>query len=371
MPRVKHLAILAGLAAIAPAMAQQVETDTRPGIAPDIREDESRLKVQRGDFVLVPIPISNPTLDTGLVLAGAYFYAQTEEQKKVQPASLTGAGGIYTSNDSRALALVQQNYWNRNKWRFTGAAGAADLRLLLLAPDDTSNGQSVNWRIKGEFLYAKISAKFAGNWYGGLFTRYVNANQRIETFESDDDLDEAADIRSTGIGALLEFDSRDMPINTYSGRYFKADVLANDERIGSDKTYQSYSLTLRSFHELSDSVVLAWDLAGCKRGGTAPLWDACRIGLRGFSATDYLGRKSGSLQAEARWRLSKRWGLAGFGGVGYVGKSFSGVHENEPIPSYGIGLRFSVLPAKRVNLRVDYAWSTDSEALHVSVGEAF
>jgi len=369
----KRLVILVSLAviAISPAVAQEIETDTRPGIAPDIRDDATNLKLQRGDFVIVPIPISNPTLDTGLVLGGGYFYAQTEAQKKAQPASMTGGGGLYTSNDSRALVLAQQNYWNRNKWRFTGAIGAADLRLSLLAPDDTSSGQSVDWRIEGEFLYAKLSAKFAGNWYGGLFTRYIDADQSIETDTSTSDFDEAVNIRSVGIGALVEFDSRDMPINTYSGRYFKVDVLANDEAIGSDQTYQSYSLALRSYHELTDSVVLAWELEGCTRAGRSPLWDACRIGLRGFAATDYLGKGSGSLQAEARWRISKRWGVVGFGGAGFVGSSFSGVRENEAIPSVGVGLRFSVLPSKRVNIRLDFAWSTDSDAVHLSVGEAF
>ena len=56
------------------AIAQNDATDTRPGIAPDIREDETRLKLQRGDFVVVPIPISNPTLESGLVAGAAYFY---------------------------------------------------------------------------------------------------------------------------------------------------------------------------------------------------------------------------------------------------------------------------------------------------------
>jgi hypothetical protein len=41
------------------------------------------------------VPISNPTLDTALVVGAAYFYAQTKEQKKVQPASVTGGGAMY------------------------------------------------------------------------------------------------------------------------------------------------------------------------------------------------------------------------------------------------------------------------------------
>jgi hemolysin activation/secretion protein len=118
-------------------------------------------------------------------------------------------------------------------------------------------------------------------------------------------------------------------------------------------------------------LVLAWELQGCHRGGGAPLWDACVIKLRGFSATDYLGKVSGSGQAEARWRLNKRWGLVGFAGTGYVGNSFSGIRDNETIPSYGAGIRFMVLQAKRINLRIDYARSTDSDAIHISVGEAF
>lgn len=69
--------------------------------------------------------------------------------------------------------------------------------------------------------------------------------------------------------------------------------------------------------------------------------------------------------------MGRRWGLVGFAGSGYVGDSFAGVREPEPIPSYGGGIRFMVLPAKRINIRLDYARSKDSNAIHFSVGEAF
>jgi hypothetical protein len=353
------------------ALAQESSTDTRPGIAPDIRDDETNLKLQRGNFVVVPVPISNPTLDSGLVAGAAYFYPQSEEQKKLQPASVTAAAGMYTSNDSRAFAVVQQNYWNQDKWRFTGAAGAADLRLSLLAPDGTTRGTRLNWRINGNFLFAKIARRLKGNWYGGVLTRIIDADQSIETGFSGPDFDTGNDVRSAGLGALLEYDSRDMPLNSFSGRHFKVDALFNDEAVSSDSTYQSYNAAFRSYHRLAGSLVLAWELQGCKRGGIAPLWDACTIKLRGFAATDYLGKTSTSGQVEARWQMSERWGLVGFGGTGYVANSFNGIRDREAIPSYGVGVRLMVLKAKRINLRLDYARSTDSEAIHISVGEAF
>ena len=353
------------------ALAEETGTDTRPGIAPDIREDDTDLKLQRGDFVVVPIPISNPTLDSGLVVGAAYFYAQTEEQKKRQPASVTAAAGMYTSNDSRAFAVVQQNYWNDNKWRFTGVAGWADLRLSLLAPDQTVSGSALDWRINGEFLFAKIGKRLQGKWYGGVFTRMIDANQNLEIVTTTSDFDTGSDVRSMGLGLNIEYDSRDMPLNSYSGRHFKIDALFNDEAIGSNSTYQSYSAAYQSYHAMTDSLVLAWELQGCRRGGTAPLWDACTVKLRGFSATDYLGKVSTSGQAEARWKLNERWGLVGFAGAGYVANSFSGIRDREAIPSYGVGVRFMVLKAKRINLRLDFARSTDSDAIHFSVGEAF
>ena len=81
-------------------------------VIPDLRDEEMRLKVQRGDIVAVPIPMSSPTFGTGLIVGSAYFYAQTEEQKRSQPASFTGVAGGYTTNDSWAVGVAQQSYWD-------------------------------------------------------------------------------------------------------------------------------------------------------------------------------------------------------------------------------------------------------------------
>ena len=359
---------------VAFAQGIEVQKDTRPPLAPDIRDDETDLKLQRGDFVVVPIPVSSPTFGSGLVGAAAYFYPQTEEQKAIQPASMTALAGFYTDNDSKALAIAQQNYWSNNHWRVTGAFGGADLRLPLLAPDPDAGTRETNWRINGSFLFGRLSGQFFPGWYGGLLIRAIDAEQAIEA-----DVDDARvsslitlpDVRSVGLGFSIEYDTRDMPTNAYSGRYFKANALFNDENIGSNKTYQNYDLTFSSYHQLSESLVLAWQATACSRKSAAPLWDACTIGLRGFPATDYMGTDSVMGQAELRWQMSKRWGLTGFAGSGSSAGNFSETDNRDWIPSYGLGLRFMVLPAKRINMRLDYARSNDDDAIHFLVGEAF
>jgi dihydrofolate reductase len=351
--------------------SNESEIEPKTGITPDLRDDGTRLKLQKGDIVVVPIPISNPTLDSGLVVGGAYFYAQTAAQKKTQPASVTAAAAMYTSTDSYAYGIAQQNYWKNDKWRFAGVFGRADLKLALRAPSDAADEESLDWLINGNFLYTQLLRNIAGRWYAGLVTRFVDVNQSFVSSSSPGEPEDIPETKAVGLGINLEYDHRDMPLNSYSGNVFQLKSLFNDESFGSDSTYQSYDISYRSYHETKVPLVLAWEVEACSREGDVPLWDLCRIPLRGFSATDYLARNSVSAQFEARWRAYKNWGVVAFVGGGYLVSTYIESDNRDVIPSYGIGLRYMVLKAKRINIRIDYARSKDSDAIYLSVGEAF
>jgi hypothetical protein len=338
---------------------------------PDLREEKTRLKLQKGDFMIVPIPLSDPTLGTGLVLGAAYFYPQTEAQAAVQPASLTGAAGLYTSNDSYALGIGQQNYWDEDKWRFNGALGYLNFELSLIEPNQSGDGSDVDWLVEGKFAQAEISRNIYSDWYFGFQGRYVDSQQTFAVAIPEGTFDLLADFKSVGVGIGAEFDTRDVPTNAYHGRYFEIDALFNSELIGSTNTYQSYNIRYRSYHELAPTLVLAWEINGCRKSGQVPLWDACRVSLRGFAATDYMSKSSLSSQVEARWQFHGKWGVVAFAGGGFSETSFSAAGDNETIPSYGAGLRYMVLESKRINLRLDYGRSDDSDAWYLAVTEAF
>ena len=372
--------LLLAAVAFAEAQADDEQSEStdktfQPGTSktPDVRGSEMKVKVEKGNFVAAPIPISNPTLDTGLVVGAAYFYKQTEEQKKAQPASVTGAAAMYTSNKSYAFGVSHESFWHEDKWRFTGAVGFANLDLKLLVPDGNATRNGIDWLIKGEFLFAQIARKIAGRWYIGVNGRYVDFNQDfvIGLQPLDLGLDFSSESKSVGLGVLLERDSRDMPTNAYNGSLFKLSGLINDRSFGSDATYESYNAAFSSYHKWSAPLVLAWQVKACQKSGTVPLWDACRVALRGFAATDYMGTDSALAQVEARWQISKRWGAVGFAGVGYIKNSLSEIRDRETIPSYGLGLRFMVMTAKRINVRLDYGRSNNSDAIYLSAGEAF
>lgn len=371
----KNLALIVAFSLIAFAANGTSYSNAVPDIpldeVPDLREEKSRLTLQKGDFVVVPIPISDPTLGTGLVLGGAYFYPQTEAQKAAQPASLTGAAGVYTDNQSYAFGIGQQNYWDEDKWRFNGVLGYLNFELSLIQPSQSSDGSDLDWLIEGKFAQAEISRNIVGDWYLGVQARYVDSEQAFEFAIPGLEFDLAVDFKAVGLGIGMEFDNRDVPTNAYSGRYFEIDALFNSEAIGSTNTYQSYDIRYRSYHQLAPTLVLAWEIKGCNKSGQVPLWDACRISLRGFPATDYMSKSSLSSQVEARWQFHRKWGLVAFAGGGFSETSLSAAGDNELVPSYGAGLRYMVLESKRVNMRLDYGRSEDSDAWYLAVTEAF
>jgi outer membrane protein assembly factor BamA len=353
----------------------RVSSDLPVDSVPDLRDQDVPLTLKdkdKGRFFVVPIPMSSPTFGTGLILGGAYYYAQTAEQKATQPSSFTGAAAGYTTNDSQFIGVMHQGYMNEDTWRFNAAAGYADFRLELI-PGDTESGEGrLDWVIQGSFIQAKVSRTLSNDWYLGAKIRYLDVNQTLTVNSDPPDFNADDTIRSPGIGLSLEYDTRDMPSNPFSGAQFELNALTAKQNSTEADSYQSYDAQYRSFHRLADPLVLAWQVSGCAKNGVIPLWDTCRLTLRGFPITEYLSRQSLQGQAELRWSFHRRWGAVAFAGAGKVWESLAGKGEGDTIPSYGVGLRWMVLPSQRINVRVDYARSDhNNEAWYLSVSEAF
>lgn len=358
---------------VSAARAQTVADDSAKssGAVPDLREAELPASASKGNFVAVPIPFSNPTIDSGLVGAVGYFHGQTEEQAAVQPASVTGFGALYSSNESWGVAVGHQGYWNEDRWRFAALAGYADVNLELLSLGQNAEILEIDWLIKGSLIYSELARRVGQHWFVGIAGRWADIEQDFPIRILSLEFDLREKFKTGALGLSLTYDTRDMPTNAYEGRYFKVSGMSNGGTLGSGPSYQAYSLQFKSYHPVTDSVVLAWQVAGCKRTDGAPLWDACRIGLRGFGATDYMGKSSLYGQLEARWRFSDRWGMAAFAGAGRITETLVGLSEGDVIPSYGLGLRFTVAQSQRINMRLDYGRSSDSDAVYLSVMEAF
>jgi hypothetical protein len=347
------------------------ESAEPPALPAEVRDGPLPAEIRRGSFLAVPIPTSNPTIGTGLIGVTAYFWPQDAKQADVQPPSVTGLVAMYTDTESWALGIGHNAYWDEDRWRLSAGLGTINLNLPLLAGDSGGVELDVDWEIEGEFLSAELSRAFGEAWYAGLAGRYLNFEQTFSLGLETVLFDLLTAVEATSVGPVVVRDSRDSTTYPRGGSYFKAGLMYTWRGRQTDEAYRSIDLAFSSFHLPRDNLVLAWRANWCERQAGAPLWDSCRVGLRGFPATNYLGRSSYLAEVEARWQISERWGAVAFGGAGQVRNSFSGLEDSDTIPSVGLGLRFLVQKAQHINLRLDYARSDDEDAIYFFVGEAF
>jgi hypothetical protein len=339
-------------------------------------------KDKRIEWVAVPIPFSNPTIESGLAPVVLAFYKLDPKDEK-SPASYTGLGGFYSSNDSWGALLGQRLHINEDRWRVTAALGKVDLKYDFFGIGNTEGGQgrSIPLRQIGQGFFVECLRRVPGDVFLGL--RYANAITEV-SLNADLELPDppfpvllapGIETRIAFLGFRVDRDTRDIPFYPTRGSQMTFSSDFYDEAWGSDWQYQSYGLAYNMYRALPKRQVIAYRAMGCYAGGEPPFWGLCSFGsksdLRGYPSGRYRDYSMFATQAEYRVGLPKRFGAVAFAGLGGVASTFSDFRGEDLLPSVGVGIRWMVAKKNKINLRVDYAWGEGEQALYISVGEAF
>lgn len=365
---------------LAAALVKAQETKVNQKPEPPAQEDRSQKKAhqERGAFVAAPLPILSPALGSGVVPVFAFIFPISTSDK-VSPASLVGAVGLVTDNGTRAIALGGEAYFKQNTYRTAAiyAQGNLNYDLYGLGSGDSQPKlplKQTGQVVFGEFLRRAWWKLFLGPrflWGSSLITVRPNSEGTVP-------LPPDIGLRTTltALGFRLDRDTRPNRFYPTAGTFldFTADFFS--QGLGSKYSFQSYKFAFNKYWGLTQNQVLASGSFACFTGGEPPFYGNCVYGtnsqLRGYTAGRYLDRYMFGTQLEYRLALPKRFGVAGFGGLGEVVPG-----GNQPfrtknfLPSGGGGLRFQLSKKYHVNLRMDFAQGKDSHTWSVSVGEAF
>jgi hypothetical protein len=330
------------------------------------------------DVVVAPIPISNPTIGTGLAVVVMPFYHVAAGT----PLSNTAVAAGVTSSGSWGVGAGQSTRLRGDDVRIDGFLGYVDLRYKFYGAGSSAgmSGQSVPILQKGFAFAPELLFKTARGMFFGLRYRGV----RVETAVDGDPgvlppavaeaLPASITIVSSGIGPRATFDTRDNDMNPSSG--VLVDLRANfaDDSLGSDFDYETYDLGA-NYYRRTGPGVLALRGYLCQASDRTPLFDLCLFGagsdLRGYEVGRYRDRAMAAAQAEYRFPLAGRFGGVVFGGWGKVARSFGAMGDEPDLPSVGFGVRWLAAEKARVNLSVDIARGRDSTTLYVYVKESF
>ena len=335
--------------------------------------------LKRGEFVVAPMPMVNPTLENGLAFVAGYLY-RTDRNDAVTAPSASGVAGFKTSNGSWGAATLQSLHLWHDRFRLLGVAAYADVNYQFYGIGGPAGaaGASIELNQVGPVGVIEGLVRVAPNWYIGA--RYQMLRMTVSTgsiaipggptLPAQD-----ADLRTAALGPRAHYDSRDNPFYPRRGMQLQGVVSFYDESVGGTRTYQAYQGWINSYAAVGARHVFAWHAGACGVAGSVPFYDLCMLGksqdLRGYAVGQY--RDRAMIAAQAEWRSEIWWRFGGtvFVGGGEVVPDFGALNWNDALPGGGVGLRFTVAKRNHVNLRVDYAWGKDSSALYISVVEAF
>jgi outer membrane protein assembly factor BamA len=327
-------------------------------------------------FIVMPIPISDPAIGTGLAGVAMALYNADAAGKPWT----SGLGGLYTDSESWALAAFHRSHHDNDRYRVSAAGGYGDFNVDFygIGADAGSRGVAIGLEQSGIALVFEGLMRARPHTYLGFRYRGVVLDTAITNVDlpfSDLQLPEI-ELESTvsALGLAAEYDTRDNEFAPHRGVYLEAAVLYAGDAFGSDFEYPRVEAALNGYHQFGGTT-LAWRGSVCWAGDGAPFYDICNYGqgndLRGYPAGQYRDHAMFAAQAELRRHLFWRFGATAFVGVGGVAPDFSDFDGDALLPAAGVGVRFEASRRYRVNLSVDYAVGDDSEAVYFYVGEAF
>lgn len=339
----------------------------------DIRQG-GEVMPAKGNFVAVPIPISNPTVGTGLQAALLYLHPKGDNSQSHN--STSGIGGMYTDSNSWIAGIFHDGYWADDTYKLTGYLGGGDLNLEYYGIGDDPNlsDSPIDYKLTAFSFSPRIQRRIPSteNWYAGIHYLFIDTDTILKTSELNPDLqDLQGKIRTAGLGLIATYDSRDDNYYPIKGQRFQAMWTNYGETWGGDQKYNKFTTFMNHYQPIIDKTVLALRCNFQASGGDIPFFDLPYLDIRGVSRTRYMDQFTLSVHAEGRYKFRSRWGVVAFVEAGWFSEDLGSLVSGRTIVSYGGGLRWQVTKEKKLNLGLDYAISTDDQAFLIRIGEKF
>lgn len=186
------------------------------------------------------------------------------------------------------------------------------------------------------------------------------------------------DIKNNGIGGVIQYDSRDVAANAWTGTYAALTAMSFGGFMGGNNSYQTYLLDFRHYRALGrQGRTLAWQVKSRIGAHDIPWTELSLVGtgydLRGYVEGRFRDRATLIALLEYRQMFTRsdgrlsRHGFVLWTGAGALGADLQ--HLRGIIPNGGAGYRFELQP--RSNVRIDIGAGRHSSGVYFNFTEAF
>lgn len=345
-------------------------------VTEEIEHTKAMPNLSAGQFLAVPIPVSNPTIGTGLQVALLYLHPEAPDSGNDTPNGTTGIGAMYTDTESSVYGLFHDDYLFDDKLRLRGGFGVSDVNIDYYGSniDPGLDDSRLEYNLKSNFGMLQTLARIPGtqNWFAGLRAMGMQADISFDLGDFFENLPPfSADMTIANLAIVSNYDTRDNNYYPTSGRYFQASFAKDDESFGSDYNFNRYSTSYNQYFALNEANVIAVRGVATEVSGDIPFFLLPSLDMRGFSSGRYQDEAVMSAHIEWRHKFSPRWGFIVSAEAGKVGDSIGELSDRDTITSVGAGIRWQVSKDQPMHLGIDVGYSGDESAIYIQIGERF
>ncbi len=348
--------------------------------------DASAFLATTKGFLPVVSIITEPAVGFGAALGLVFFHDSIQnraeqmkqlnaegKQVRLAPPSLTGLFGMATENGSRAGGVFHFGVWKHDQLRYTGALMLPAMNLDFYGVGDFLPVDSVSYELKGHYFLQELISRIGDSdfFLGGNYkhTKFVVS---LDSAINIPVIPQSVTIRSSGIGLVAKFDSRNSMFTPDTGTNIIIEASFYREAFGSDNNFNMLLTHFRTWLPIRSNWTLGLRLDGDFSSDDTPFYMLPAIRLRGISATRYQGDHAVTAEAELRWDFTPRWSLVGFAGAGRTATyTVNELVKSKTHPAVGAGFRYLLARLFHLRVGIDVAKSQEESAVYITMGSAW
>lgn len=328
---------------------------------------------------IVVLPALGSAPETGFQFGITTFGTfQPADPSSTRPSVLL-ASAIRTTKAQTRLSLEGEHWSAGNRRRLAGSLlwQRFPLPFYGIGPDTPDTARTV-FTPQGIEANASVQQLVRGAVYVTAGVRFLD--QSITTDSAGaaalGTLEGATGGRSTEWSVGLLRDTRDNLFAPWRGSLVQVTYGRAVDGLLSDFAYGRTRFDARSYRDLGGRWILAAQLQLTGLHGRPPFDRLASVGsgeiLRGYTAGRYRDTWMGAAQLEMRSPVRRQFQGVAFAGAGLVAPRFQDLGTGPTLPTYGLGARYLLDPARRTGIRLDVGRGRDgASGLYIGFNQAF
>ncbi len=337
---------------------------------------------KRLKFLIIPTFFVTPEVGLAYGVSGSFAFKTSFNKDSLTRTSIIQGIGFLNTRQQNVQAIDASIYFPKENYILLGQLAHSYFpdRFWGLGPE-TKDKPFEHYLYEQYFINPHLKKKIAKHlWIGALYEfQYVN---KISGYPENGKFDTAPfkgkkKYQVSGAGLSISYDTRNTTFWTSKGILITSQFTNFRKKIQSDYDLVKWITDVRYFYELNKSHhILAMQFYNYQTYGQTPLRELSAFGgsnnMRGFYQGRYRANSMITFITEYRLPIYGRFSSIIFGGIGDVYNQYSDLSLSNLKYSYGAGLRFSILAKEKLNIRVDYGFSSKfNRGIYVTFGECF